>query len=91
MDNETIRWVLGFLLMGPIGWLWRKLMGVEKEMAALNKAQADHRLHVSENYMKAADVKSWMADSKADMSRTLDDLKSMLSRIEDKLDRKVDK
>lgn len=91
VDWDDLKWLIGFLFAGPLAWLWRKIAGVEKSLAALDKSQADHRLHVSENYMKSADVKAWMADSKADFSRTLDEVRKSLGRIEDKLDRKADK
>jgi hypothetical protein len=75
--------ILGAAL--PVGgWFCRQLWDSVKE---LKKEVSDMRLHVSETYVKKADVDSF----RADMDKRFDRIEFLLDKLYEKLDSKVDK
>jgi hypothetical protein len=75
--------ILGVAL--PVGgWFCRQLWDSVKE---LKKEIADLRLHVSENYVKKAEVEGF----RADMDKRFDRIELLLDKLYEKLDSKVDK
>ena len=76
-DIKTILLILNFLLLGPLGWYIR---GVVDKLEALQKSHNDHRLHVSDAYLK-----------KSEHDQDIKEIKEMFQKIFDKLDGKADK
>jgi hypothetical protein len=72
----------GLLTIG--GWFARQLWDSVKE---LRKEVADMRLHVSEKYVKKADVENF----RSDMDKRFDRIEVLLDKLYERLDQKVDK
>ena len=76
-------WLFG-LACAVGGWVFKMIFQELREHkethAAIDKKVDDHKLHVAENYI-----------TKIDFKDLFDKISNQLTRIEDKLDKKVDK
>lgn len=72
IDFGSLLSILSLLIIGPVGWLLRAMIvDVRKIQAELN----EHKSDVHRNYV-----------TKADLHRDLGEIKSMISRVFEKLD-----
>jgi len=67
-----------------MGWFARQLWDSVKE---LKQDIDDHKLHVSESYVKKSEVDTL----RGDMDKRFDRLEQMIARLYDKIDAKADK
>jgi hypothetical protein len=91
IDLETIKLVIELLVtvfVTPLAcvlwWMLRKLVA---DVRDLERALADYKLHVSENFSTKNDLTKAIEQ----FSRSVDAVFMKLERIEDKLDMKADK
>lgn len=81
--QEIINTGIGAAL-AAIGWFARQLWDSVKE---LKKDIDDHKLHVSESYVKKSEVENL----RTEMDKRFDRLEQMIARLSDKIDHKADK
>ncbi len=84
MDWQQIINLGGGTALAVMGWFARQLWDSVKE---LRDDIAAIRLHVSENYVKKAEVEGF----RADMDKRFDRIELLLDKLYEKLDSKVDK
>ena len=84
MDWQTAINFGGSALIAAIGWfarqLWTAVDGLKKDVTDLG-------LHVSENYVKKAELQTF----KADMDKRFDRIELLIDKVSAKIDAKVDK
>lgn len=84
MDWQHFINVTAGVALSAMGWFARQLWGSVKELK--NDVSAI-RLHMSENYVKKAEVEGF----RADMDKRFDRIEMLLDKLYEKLDGKVDK
>ena len=84
MDTQTLLNIGISVALGVIGWFARQLWDSVKE---LKKDIDDHKLHVSEAYVKKSEVDNL----RTEMDKRFDRLEQMIARLSDKIDHKADK
>lgn len=84
MDWQIIINIAAGGLVGIGGWFARQLWDAVKE---LKRDISKLELHISEKYVKKADVETF----KQDMDKRFDKLEYMMNKLIDKLESKADK
>lgn len=87
MDIETIRVIaelVGVPLFGATGWVLRR---VASDLARQERAFAEYKLHVAENYV----TKNNLKDAIDQFTRSNEAIMRQLERMDDKLDSKADR
>lgn len=87
MDMETIRVVaelVGIPVFGAIGWALKRAVG---DLRELEKAMAEYKLHVAENYV----TKNSLEKVIEQFTRSNEAIMRQLERMDDKLDSKADR